>query len=552
MKNSVLFIFFVISLFSVDKITGQSPLVPERVIVTTDRDAYIAGENILLKTRIYSQSLSSETPSNVCYVLLRDAKNTYSSIFLKTAQNNIGTSCIYIPDTLQTGYYQIVAFTGYMRNFSEDQYFYKQILIVNRFDEWLSNLFQQDDSLKNDFVPQDSFKIFLTKDSFGFREKVNVKFLPPSESQTFKDFTVSVRSRNPFTANGRTSSISEPAVSGDKKLQFPAERDGIYLTGKVISSGSQPVPGECLFLSAPDSVANLQYTFSDTNGNFSFLLNDYYLGKQLIIKAERKNGNYSIIPDDKFKLQKPFVPVHYGITPELRKFIRESRNIVRIQKSYGVSNVKTSELPARVKIPFVYNGGALVVRPADFVELENFREISENILSGTRVKAENGGNFIYMVNKTDKTYFTKPAVIFLDGVYAYDLKMVLNFPSAAISKIELLPALRMMGDLTFNGVVSINSANKLKSFGFDEGTCVYNMPSFSGSTTYISPNYAYRSVKDPMPDLRQLLYWNARPDLHDIEFYTSDIPGEYIIEVEAVDNDGNIQKAFSTFKVTGL
>jgi hypothetical protein len=148
-------------------------------------------------------------------------------------------------------------------------------------------------------------------------------------------------------------------------------------------------------------------------------------------------------------------------------------------------------------------------------------------------------------------YFTKPAAVFLDGVYAYDLKIPLNYHSASISKIELLPALRIMGDLSFPGIVSISLTDKLKLFGFDAGTCVYDMPSFSGTTTFISPNYAYRSVKDPMPDLRQLLYWNAQPDVRDIEFYTSDIPGEYVIEVEAVDNDGNIQRAFSTFKVSG-
>lgn len=546
------FIFLVFSLISAD-IPGQNVLSPESVIVTTDRDVYVAGENILLKTRIFSRTLNSETPSNVCYVLLRDTKNTYCRIFLKTAQNNIGTNSIYIPDTLQTGYYQIVAFTGYMRNFSEELYFYKQILIVNRFDEWLTNLFQQDDSLRNVLPEQPSFKIVLEKDSFKFREKVNVKCLLPPEYSSFKDFTVSVRSFVPYAGyDTRRTSSGNSSFIGGQDLQFPAERDGIYLTGKIVTSGSLPVTGECLFLSTPDSVANLQYTYSNAKGDFSFLLNGYHLGKQLIIKTEKNsNGRYNIVLNDKFKLTKPFVPVRFGMSPELRKFIRDSRNVVRIQKSYGITNVKTSQSASNVRIPYVFNNASDVVRPADFVELENFREISENILTGTRVRAESAGSFLYMMNKADKLYFAKPAAVFVDGVYAYDLKMVLNYNSGSVSKVELLPALRIMGDLTFNGIVSISSANKLKSFDFDPGTCVYSMPSFAGNTTYLSPNYAYRSIKDPMPDLRQLLYWNAQPDVHDIEFYTSDIPGEYLVEVEAVDNDGNIQRAYSTFNVSG-
>jgi hypothetical protein len=550
MLKRIIVLLFMIPVFSGNYTYAQN-IQPEKVIAITDRDVYIAGENILLRTRIFSEKLSRPTPSNVCYVLLRDITRSYCKIFIKTEADNTGTTSIFIPDTLKTGYYELVAFTNYMRNFGEEHYYRKQIIIVNRFDEWLTSLSHQSDSISAQMTEQTWLSIRLEKDSFKLREKVKVKVTVDSGMSKFKDFSISIKPQNQFLKYSNiiyneVNSLTEYPDKGN----FPAERDGFYITGKIISSDSLPFPNECLFLSTADSIVNLQYTHSDILGNFQFLLNDYHLGKQLIIKPQNNwNSKSSILTDDKYNLKKPFKAIYFGITPELRKYIQVSQNIVRIQKAYGIVNFNLTQQSTKSKIPYVFRGNYVIVRPADFVNLKNFKEISENILPGTRVKNERNDNFLYLLSKDANYYFQNPAAIFLDGVYVYDLKTIMNYSSTSISKIELLPAKRIIGDLSFDGIVSVSSVNKPKTFDFDAGSCILNMPSLSGMVTYISPNYSYRSLKDPIPDLRQLLYWNALPNITDFEFYTSDLPGDYLVEIDGTDEDGNIKKAFSTFKV---
>ncbi|MBA4166121.1 MAG: hypothetical protein H0X41_01000, partial [Chitinophagaceae bacterium] len=72
---------------------------------------------------------------------------------------------------------------------------------------------------------------------------------------------------------------------------------------------------------------------------------------------------------------------------------------------------------------------------------------------------------------------------------------------------------------------------------------------------FFSPEYkTQQQTESRLPDFRRLLYWapdvltdkegNAR-----IGFYTSDIGGRFVVEVEGMDNNGNAGAGSCTFEV---
>ena len=73
---------------------------------------------------------------------------------------------------------------------------------------------------------------------------------------------------------------------------------------------------------------------------------------------------------------------------------------------------------------------------------------------------------------------------------------------------------------------------------------------------FYSPRYESSSDKQKrLPDPRTLLYWNPtlqvkKGEASQLEFYTSDVPGNYTIVVEGLANDGSAGTGTGSFSVT--
>lgn len=550
----------------------------EHVFVQTDRDLYTAGENLFFKTYLSFFDSVTETKSNLCYLVLRDSKKIITKLLVKL-ESGSSFGSFYLADTLKTGMYELVAFTNYMRNFGESTYFRKNILIVNRFDKTLTELFELKPMFNTPLRPDSThngnlnhgetpFKLSIEKDSFRIREKIRIGIeLTDSIYQNLAEIiSISVKEMNPFTEyqvqNKRfIDSSKHTSYTGQRtsKITYLPEQNGMYLNGRFVKKDSSILANECLFLSTVDTVANLQYSFTDSAGNFTFFLNYYYLGKQLIIKpreykAENSDARIELV--NKFDLKDPFHPDFQNMTGKLRKYILSSQNLVQIQKMYSLKTIKTFDLPHfNFTIPFVYSQPSSVYFPADFVPLKNLEELSANILSGTKLKRDKTMNDLYVFNYLTNQYFESPSVVFLDGVPIDNVNQILDLGSSDINKVEVCKVPRIMGDIEFPGVVSIlTTKKKINSLVFNPSTIKYNSLNFTGKSQYDPPVYMKASSSNPNPDFRQLLYWNPMAQLKPneinyFEFTASDWFSDYIIEVTGISNDGKPLTTYAKIKI---
>lgn len=547
--------------------TGKKAEVSEQIYVQTDRDIYIAGETVYFKMNLYASETGKASLSKVGYLVLRDKRNAYQKLNIRL-EKDAANGSFYLPDTLKTGMYEIVAYTNYMRNFEEKFFFRKNLIIVNRFDEWLNNLFQNTNSVnfQADTATYElrstancPVQIFADRDSVPIREKVKLTIKPTHNANPGRlgPFCVTVKAVNPFTLylTQQTNNKLPEEGSSEESASFAGERDGIYLSGTITDKSSNPVGHECLILSIPDSVPNLQYTYSDDKGRFRFHITDYYLGKQLFI-TPRSNlqDKYQIQVDDKFSLKEPYVPLQFGLTRDLRKYILESQSLVRIQKAYSTNYTK--EIPYSSSgyiLPYVFREASSVVRPADYVALKNFQDIAENILPGVKLKNEGGRNVIYVINYLTKQFFQSPAALFVDGVPVFDLNQIMNLGSADISRIEICKVPRVKGDLAFSGILSVITARKDNLLSSTAAGFTFNMGKYAGTAYYNAPNYGTDASADPTPDFRQLLYWNPNLECNmegkDIYFTASDWQGIYLAELSGIDENGTIFKTYAILKV---
>lgn len=528
-------------------------IITENVVIETDRDIYIAGEDVYFSVFIDSRQRNKET-SNVCYIVLRNERNTILRYYVKKVNNGTQSS-FYLPDTLKTGYYELVAFTNYMRNFGEVTYSRKQLIVVNRFDEWFTGLKHVNTYESNSpalGINPEVIMLNTGKDSFGIRENVNLEIV---SKQPLKNISITVKELNTYSHSLLKHPSITPLINNQSELKYNRETNGVHMYGKLLN-GNIPVENECLYVTTPDTFPNLQYTFTNKEGEFSFILSDYYAGKPVIITTrENYQGKYRITIDDKFELSTPFVPDKKSFDATLRQYIIESQKIVKVRKAYNINHSKKVIHPDTSRnIPFVYHEPTKVVFPSQFVTLNNFEEIVNNLLAGFRIKPINELIHGYNLNPATGFLFENPSTIFLNGVYIYSLNKVMNFTTPDISKIELCNDNRLKGRIQFQGIISINTPKVINYEEVLPGSLITRLDNELATISYASPQYPAYSTKDPLPDFRQTLYWNTISELKEKEafnFYTSDWSSDYIVEVKATTPNGNRIVSYKIINILG-
>ena len=137
----------------------KTAAITERVLVNTDRKLYVAGENIMYSLFLFdTQTKTLVSYPSIGYVVVRNQTGTVIGKSQIKIRNGRANGFVNLSDTLTSGYYQVMAYTNFMRNGSPDILFHDQIMVVNRFDNDLFNLvtsssqpLQKENTVENGF-----------------------------------------------------------------------------------------------------------------------------------------------------------------------------------------------------------------------------------------------------------------------------------------------------------------------------------------------------------------------------------------------------------------
>ena len=104
----------------------------ERIYVQTDKQLYLAGEQVRMKLMTLDTEQRPLVFSKVAYAEL--VSDSLAKIQIKVAlTNGAGEGRMSLPVDLPTGFYRLIAYTQYMRNEGEQVFFEKNIGVINTF-----------------------------------------------------------------------------------------------------------------------------------------------------------------------------------------------------------------------------------------------------------------------------------------------------------------------------------------------------------------------------------------------------------------------------------
>ncbi len=557
----------------------------EAVFVQTDRDLYVAGETIQFNLVLLCSPSQDESLSRIAYILLRNASGKTITRNAIDLDGQSAAGSIYLPDTLGSGLFQLVAFTNWMRNAGEETFFARPLLVVNRFDKSLKDLpFAPpvpEVSVTDSLSPADSLLalapsrkeeareaaglwVETDRSVYARRAPVILSWKNELRDDSLVSLCLSVvrkpalvdafhREQQVFTRMGRGQATMAQA--------YARETMGSVLGGSLVSrTGGTQLSGARVYLTTPDSLPNFQYAVSDSRGNFNFLLNPFYESRTLFLTLDPSSvsGSPILRIDDKFRLDPHWSVPFDGIDRDQREYLLQSQVVVGIQKYYRIPMVGNAEknISGCAYRPLLYSRVPFSLDPALYYPLDDFQEIARELIPALRIRKADDGYTARLMNEARGTLFENPPFFFLNSVPVFRLDKIIPLGSDQVRRVDVLNLEWAHGELVFEGLVSVYSKDE-DFFNYQElgaGTKL-EYPAPLAYHPPMLPDHTPGRNPDPhLPDFRQLLYWQPRlqaagTGAGNWSFFTGDLSGEFEVVLEGVTSRGKIIRRTMSFEV---
>lgn len=159
-------------------------------------------------------------------------------------------------------------------------------------------------------------------------------------------------------------------------------------------------------------------------------------------------------------------------------------------------------------------------------------------------------------NNLFNAYFDDDPLMLIDGIPVYDADKILAINPLKFRQIDIVARKFYTGALPNDGIVSYKTyEGDLGGYQLDPGAVAIHYEGIQLQQEFYTPVYDKGTPPSPrIPDFRNLLQWS--PDINtggegkaSLNFYTSDIPGTYLLFVQGITDRGQPGSKMVTFTV---
>ncbi|MBS7252899.1 hypothetical protein [Flavobacterium branchiicola] len=529
----------------------------ESILVKTNTSVVLTGETLFYQIYCLNKTNVFSDISEIAYLeVINDQKESIfkTKISLK---NGIGSGDYFIPTTLKTGNYKLIAYTNWMLNNSQNTFFENDFTIINPFQEHINMTI--DSTFKNLSTYKDRTKsisesalLSLDKEKYSKREKARLTI---SKTLDRGNYFLNIRKIDFIPANANNETINT-AINLKQDIRILPEARGEIITGYITpKSGASNLDSKIVTLSFPGKNFIFKTTQTDSNGRFTFLIDKQTSTSDCYLQlSETDKENYTIAIDKTPgpDLSNLIFSNKTSISGKNLKAIQERSLATQVENAY-FSQKKDSLIEA-IHTDFFFQPTEKKYNLDDFERFRTFKETIIEIVTDLNFRDYNQVPSLYL---SDSRYNTiqspEPCLVLVDGLQIQDINALLNYNAYQIQDISVVNRPYCYGPKIFNGIVSISTKNNdFATVYTDKNILKTTILRPEPAKVYFQPNYETSSSLGRIPDYRHQLLWKPNITFKNsdmtISFYTSDISGDYEIMLEGITETGNYVHFYKTFK----
>ena len=549
------------------RISSLEKIPQENIFIHYNTTFLLSGEQLLYKVYCLNSKTKKLTKlSKVAYVELIDSKLKVHFRHKILLNSGLGQGDFFIPTSMKSGSYKLIAYTQWMRNGSKNNYFQGDISILNPFSD-NSEILKREDVITSHKVEKkdsentiDNLNLSLNKKVFTKREKVTLKINANKIKDFVGNYSISVRKVDGYNEAKKNTSKTYQALFNRENLflsslnfKYIPEFRGELISGKIIDKVSKKiVPNINVSISIPGKDYIFKVSKTNKKGIFNFNIDKTYNSSDATIEIDDSNReSYQIIVDKKDSID------YRGVNFSNFRLLKKDKNaieqrIIHNQIENAYNTIKQDSLIKYSTTNRFFGSNVDTYVLDDYKRFPTLKETLTEI-TGHIYYSRKGSNYEIKVLGANFFFRNKKALILIDGVQILNHNEIIDLKTKRVKKISVLRDNYMYGIETYNGVII------LETFKGDYKNLVSkdyqkNIELFKPLVPKKHFFQKYDSNKlDRIPDYRYQLFWKQNLNLsktpNSIDFYTSDVVGIYQVDIEGFTNKGKPISLKTIFQV---
>jgi hypothetical protein len=538
----------------------------ERIFVATDRDAYLAGENIWLSLYCFESGGVLSSFSSVAYVEIQSTEGT--GIFAKLAlREGRGGGRIELPPSLPTGNYQLTAYTKQMLNEEKAAFFKKTISVYNTLttarvagnvvvsDERPAETSREKPALNSSFL---DVKIYGGHNVIPAKSRIPVSFTNTGDTPVSMHISVLREDNVPAPANiSLASFVTDIIQQGDlpvSNLKVVPDFEGEIIEVSVKSAKGENLSDKVMWFSAAGGVSDIYTTLIDSTGKAVFFTNSFFGKREVVLDVPEADTTAQL----NFTIKDPFLKIRPETLPELKIY----RGLNERLRTRSIE----MQLWRRFFADSLYEKKRVMydpLLPENHTEylLDNYtrfpvmREVISEYVPELRFRKVEGKTMLQMIlsdRLSNVSISRDNTLVLLDGIPVFDHNKIFNYDPLRVKSLKVYEREFFIGYLSFSGIAS---------FSTYRGD--YPGLSFQGNVRIMD----YRGLEHPsrftgtevrggtgVPDTRSLIYWEPVFEINggensEIFLQTPSYSGTFTLRIEGISAKGEPFAVYKEFTV---
>ena len=532
----------------------------ERVYVSTDKNVYLAGEDLWCSVYCFDGSTGKYSSlSSVAYLEFHSAQGLEDMVKIPLIEGR-GCGRLQIPFDFATGNYSIVAYTKKYGGDSKGEFKGKIVTVYNTITA---------EKVKGGVEVVDKEPETASRMAAGYGDvqlsaaaDVEHGAVPVKIENTGKgavSLNVSVFHYDDLERGAAVSVAGGTLLDrcGDFELTGVTEYAGEVIKLQVAPEVNYEGwwKGVYVYMSAKGNEDDLYVGRLDSLGCVTYYTSNMSGDKELMIEvvdnvvvaARMKEGDagnmrYKVeVVEDVYNHQAGEIPV-LKISPQMQKTLQTRGTRMQISKRFAADSM-FNLMPMRTTS---YLGAALPLKYTldDYTRFPTVEDVVREYVSYLRIRTMDGTRGFKIVNQdgNDFSWANKgQALALLDGVPVRDHNLIINMDPLLIKEIQVYPRQIVLNHFVFDGVVKFNTY-KGDMGGLQMGEKFSTAPhkgvqyplAFLGDGIHGNVGY---------PNYNSTLYWNPIVEIEAGGTFEFSCPlpkykGEFLVVVEGVDSDG--------------